>query len=203
MASLEKEQEVELARDLLAGNLGAFDRFVESFRTRLFQYSLLMCGQREDAEEVSQETLLKVFENLGQLREPEHVRSWVFRIAKNACLMKRRKSVFAPVRELSLDEFIPPMDHRGGERKLEIADWSALPDAQVLRSELRNVLQEAISELPEIYKSVLLLRDVEELSTEEAAQVLDVSEDVVKTRLHRARLAVRQKLDQYLKVRVN
>ena len=74
---------------------------------------------------------------------------------------------------------------------------------QVLRSELRNVLQEAISELPEIYKSVLLLRDVEELSTEESAQVLDVSEDVVKTRLHRARLAVRQKLDQYLKVRVN
>jgi RNA polymerase sigma-70 factor (ECF subfamily) len=203
MASLEKEREVELARDLLAGNLGAFDRFVESFRTRLFQYSLLMCGQREDAEEVSQETLLKVFENLAQLREPEHVRSWVFRIAKNACLMKRRKSVFAPVRELSLDEFIPLMDHRGGERKLEIADWSALPDAQVLRSELRNVLQEAISELPEIYKSVLLLRDVEELSTEEAAQVLDVSEDVVKTRLHRARLAVRQKLDQYLKVRAN
>ncbi len=203
MASLEKEQEVELARDLLAGNLGAFDRFVESFRTRLFQYSLLMCGQREDAEEVSQETLLKVFENLAQLREPEHVRSWVFRIAKNACLMKRRKSVFAPVRELSLDEFIPLMDHRGGERKLEIADWSALPDAQVLRSELRDVLQEAISELPEIYKSVLLLRDVEELSTEETAQVLEVSEDVVKTRLHRARLAVRQKLDQYLKVRVN
>ncbi len=203
MASLEKEQEVELARDLLAGNLGAFDRFVESFRTRLFQYSLLMCGQREDAEEVSQETLLKVFENLAQLREPEHVRSWVFRIAKNACLMKRRKSVFAPVRELSLDEFIPTMDHRGGERKLEIADWSALPDAQVLRSELRDVLQEAISELPEIYKSVLLLRDVEELSTEETAQVLEVSEDVVKTRLHRARLAVRQKLDQYLKVRVN
>lgn len=203
MASLEREPEVELARDLLAGNLGAFDRFVESFRTRLFQYSLLMCGQREDAEEVSQETLLKIFENLGQLREPEHIRSWVFRIAKNACLMKRRKSVFAPVRELSLDEFIPTMDQRSGERKLEIADWSALPDAQVLRSELRDVLQEAISELPEIYKSVLLLRDVEELSTEETAQVLEVSEDVVKTRLHRARLAVRQKLDQYLKVRVN
>jgi RNA polymerase sigma-70 factor (ECF subfamily) len=117
--------------------------------------------------------------------------------------MKRRKSVFAPVRELSLDEFIPSMDNRGGERKLEIADWSALPETQLLRSELRDVLQQAISELPEIYKSVLLLRDVEELSTEETAQVLDVSEDVVKTRLHRARLAVRQKLDQYLKVHVN
>ena len=63
-----------------------------------------MCGQREDAEEVAQDTLLKVFENFAQLREPEHVRSWVFRIARNACLMKRRKSVFAPVQELSLDE---------------------------------------------------------------------------------------------------
>lgn len=203
MASLDREQEVDLARQLVAGNLEAFDRFVEGFRTKLFQYSFLMCGQREDAEEVSQETLLKVFENLDQLREPERVRSWVFRIAKNACLMKRRKSVFAPVRELSLDEFIPSADHRGGERKLDIADWSALPDAQALRSELRDVLQEAISELPDIYKSVLLLRDVEELTTQETAQVLDVSDAVVKTRLHRARLAVRQKLDGYLKARVN
>ncbi len=203
MASLEKEAEVELARELLGGNLAAFDRFVESFRSRLFQYSLLVCGHREDAEEVAQDTLLKVFENFDQLREPERVRAWVFRIARNACLMKRRKSVFAPAYELSLDELMPVPGQGDGERKLEIADWSNLPDAGVLRTELKEVLKDAIRALPEIYRTVLLLRDVEELTTEEAAKILEVSGDVVKTRLHRARLAVRQKLDGYLRAAEN
>ncbi len=203
MASLGKEAEVELARELAAGNLAAFDDFVESFRTRLFQYSLLVCGHREDAEEVAQDTLLKVFENFDQLREPEHVRAWVFRIARNACLMKRRKSVFAPTQELSLDELMPAPGQAAGERKLEIADWSSLPETEVLRAELKEELENAIGGLPEIYKTVLLLRDVEDLSTAETAGILDVSEDVVKTRLHRARLAVRRSLDGYLRARAN
>ena len=87
-------EEVQLARDLMDGRMEAFDRFVEIFRTRIFQYSYLMCGHREDAEEVAQDALLNAFENFGSLREPEHVRPWMFRIARNACLMKRRKSVF-------------------------------------------------------------------------------------------------------------
>lgn len=199
MHSEEREREGELARRLMAGEPEAFDRFIDHFRPKIFQYSWLMCRDREDAEEVAQEALLKVFENLDRLREPERVRPWVFRIAKNACLMKRRKSVFAPSRELSLDEFLPAADGSGAERRLQIADWSNLPDDEVLRSELRHVLQEAIGELPETYRPVLLLRDVEELSTQETAQVLDIGEDVVKQRLHRARLAVRKKLDDYLR----
>jgi RNA polymerase sigma-70 factor (ECF subfamily) len=191
--------EIELARDLLAGKAEAFDRFVEVFRSKVFQYALMMCGHREDAEEVAQDTLFKVFESFDQLREPERVRAWVFRIARNACYMKRRKSVFAPTQELSLDDFLPHSEHDGSHRKLEIADWSALPDDQVLRSELRGVINQAIQELPEIYRAVILLRDVEELSTDETAQVLEINPDAVKTRLHRARLAVRQKLDAYLR----
>jgi RNA polymerase sigma-70 factor (ECF subfamily) len=198
---VDRETEIELARELLAGNPEAFERFVEHFRSKIFQYSWLMCGHREDAEEVAQETLLKVFENFDQLREPERVRAWVFRIAKNACLMKRRKSVFAPSpsQELSLDELMPVAHHDGDQVKLEIADWSSLPDQQLIRTELREVLRQAIAELPDLYRPVILLRDVEELSTEETAQVLDVSTDVVKTRLHRARLALRQKLDRHLR----
>jgi RNA polymerase sigma-70 factor (ECF subfamily) len=191
--------EIQLARDLLSGKPEAFDRFVEVFRTKIFQYTLLMCGHHEDAEEVAQDTLLKVFENIDQLREPERVRAWVFRIARNACYMKRRRSVFAPSQELSLEEFLPAADHSGERRKLEIADWSALPEDEYLRGELRRVIREAISELPDIYRSVILLRDMEELTTEEAAQALEVSQEVVKTRLHRARLAIRQKLDDYLR----
>ena len=126
------------------------------------------------------------------------MRAWVFRIARNACLMKRRKSVFAPAQELSIEDFLPRAGD-GETRKLEIADWSALPDDQYLKAELKTVIRQAISELPEIYRSVILLRDIEELTTEEAAQVLDVRQEVIKTRLHRARLAIREKLDAYLR----
>jgi RNA polymerase sigma-70 factor (ECF subfamily) len=196
---LEREAEVDLARRLMTGDANAFDRFVEHFRAKIFHYSWLMCGQREDAEDVAQDTLLKVFESFDQLREPERVRPWVFRIARNACLMKRRKSAFAPAQELSLDDFMPTLSHQGGHAKLQIADWSGLPDRQVMQSEMKQVLDRAISELPEDYKSVLLMRDVEELSTLETAQVFNLTQDVVKTRLHRARLAVRQKLDEYLR----
>jgi RNA polymerase sigma-70 factor, ECF subfamily len=191
--------DADIARNLLGGDLEAFDQFVGRYRTRIFQYTYMMCGHREDAEEVSQETLLKVFENLDQLREPERLKAWVFRIAKNACLMKRRKSIFAPAQELSLDELMPSFDGTGADRKLQIADWSALPEDVTLRTELRGELDKAIRQLPEIYRSVILLRDVEELSTEETAEILDVSTDVVKTRLHRGRLALRQKLDEYFR----
>ena len=199
MASTEVAEEVALARELLAGNAAAFDRFVAIFRAKLFQYSFLVCRQREDAEEITQETLLRVFQNLDQLKDPERIKAWVFRIARNACLMKRRKSVFAPERELSLDELMPASGHHNGQKKIEIADWSALPEDQAFRGELRRALDSAIAELPEIYKTVLLLRDVEELSTEETAGILDITTDTVKTRLHRGRLAVRKQLDEFLR----
>jgi RNA polymerase sigma-70 factor (ECF subfamily) len=186
---VDQKGEAELARALLAGESDAFERFVEHFRAKIFHYSWLMCGRPEDAEEVAQETLIKVFANIEQLREPERVRSWVFRIAKNACLMQRRKSIFAPAQEVSLAE-LPPT--------VEVADGSEPPDTELLRSELRAVLDRVIAELPPLNRSVVLLRDIEELSTEETAQILDVSPDVVKTRLHRGRVAMRQKLDCYL-----
>ncbi len=196
---VENASEAQLARDLLSGDLEAFDRFVDTYRTKLFQYSFMMCGQREDAEEVAQETLLKVFQSLDQLREPERLKAWVFTIARNACFMKRRKSVFAPTHELSLDELMPESTGDGEGRRIQIADWNALPDTEVLRKELRGELDRAITELPEIYRAVVLLRDVEELSTEETAEILGVSIETIKTRLHRARLALRQKLDEYLR----
>lgn len=194
-----KAADIQLAEDLLAGLPGAFDRFVETYRQKIFQYSYLMCGHREDAEEVAQEALLKVFEKLEQLREPAAIKGWVFRIARNACFMKRRKSTFAPDHEFSLDELMPSFRQDGDERKMEIADWKALPDAQAIHSQMAGKLYGAIEGLPDIYRSVIILRDMEELSTEETADVLDISQDTVKTRLHRARLAVRRALDEHLR----
>jgi RNA polymerase sigma-70 factor (ECF subfamily) len=198
MSAAPVSAEVDLARRLLGGDVSAFDPFVEAIRQKLFQYSYLTCGQREDAEEIAQETLMQAFQHFDQLREPEQVRAWIFRIARNFCLMKRRKSVFAPKGELSLDELRPSFN--GGEgRKLDIADWRQLPEQGALAGELSEVLRSAIRELPDLYQSTLLLRDVEGLSTKETAEVLDLTEDVVKQRLHRARLAVRKRIDGYLK----
>ncbi len=198
---MDRAAETALARQLLSGTTGAFDRFVQHFRSKIFNYSWLMCGQREDAEEVAQETLLRVFERFAELRDPERVRPWVFRIAKNACLTKRRRSLFAPSanEEISLDSLMPARNGEGGAMKLEIADWSHVPEDQAMRSQMQREMRRAIGELPEIYRAVILLRDVEELTTGETAQILDVTEDVVKTRLHRARLAVRKDLDARLR----
>ena len=186
---MDKLAETDLARALLAGEPDAFEKFVEHFRSKVFHYSWLMCGSPEDAEEVAQETLLKVFASIDQLREPERVRAWVFRIARNVCLMQRRKSVFAPAHELSLDE-LPP--------SAEVPDLAPAPEGNVLRAELRAVIDRVVAELPASYRAVVLLRDLEELTTEETAQILDLGTDVVKTRLHRGRAAMRQKLDCYI-----
>lgn len=194
--------EVEWAKRLLEGDATAFTPFVESFQSKIFQYTWMMCGQREDAEEVAQDTLLKVFESFDQLREPEHVKAWVFRIARNYCLMKRRRSVFAPERELSLDELMPGSmpgsDSPGTAASGRIPDQRELPEQGLLRKELNRELETAMQELPANYRSVVLLRDVEGLSTTEAAEALELSEDVVKQRLHRGRLALRKRLAGYL-----
>jgi RNA polymerase sigma-70 factor, ECF subfamily len=186
---LDRQQETDLARALVAGEPGAFEAFVEHFRSKIFHYSWLMCGHPDDAEEVAQETLLKVFENFDQLREPERARAWVFRIAKNACLMQRRRSVFAPAQELSIDELPPTTEPAGSD---------PAPDARLLHGELKAILDRLIVELPPTYRAVVLLRDVEDLSTEETAQILEITTDLVKTRLHRARKAMKQSLDCYL-----
>lgn len=173
--------EIDLARRLSAGDQSALNEFVNLFQHKVFQYSYLMCGQREDAEEVAQDTMLKVMENFNQLRHPERVRSWVFHIAKNVCILKRRKSIFAPAEEVPLDG-------------AQVADTGALPDLQAIANESTARLREAIRDLPDSYRAVLLLRDLEEFSTQETAEILSISEDLVKQRLHRARAALRDKL---------
>ena len=186
---MDRVHEADLARAVIAGEADAFEKFVEHFRSKIFHYSWLMCGRPEDAEEVAQETLLKVFESFDQLRDVERVRPWVFRIARNACLMQRRRSIFAPAHEISTDDLPVGTEPAGAEPP---------PDSEFLAGELRNVLDRAIAELPATYRPVAVLRDLEELSTEETAQILDIGTDVVKTRLHRARRALRETLDCYL-----
>ncbi len=167
--------EIELARRMKMGDAGAFDQFATIFGARLFQYSLALCRQREDAEDVVQETLMALQAKLPELREAESVRAWAFRIAKNNCLMQRRKSVFEPER---CYKFAEPQDASLSTAALD------------LLVSLREILQE----LPHELRMVFLLREVEKLSTDEAAHALEITADAVKSRLRRARREIRARL---------
>jgi len=183
----------ELLEAVKRDDPGAFDAFVDRYGRRLMAFGVRMCGHHEDAEDVFQETLLKAYLGLKDLREPKALRTWLYRVAANACRMKRRKE--KPSREISLDAFKPA----GFDEAMtaEIPDWSGLPDDATERAELRTALEKEIAQLPPDYRLVLLLRDVEGLSTQETADALQVRVPAVKMRLHRARMALRGQLEAF------
>ncbi len=171
----------------------AYDEFLKEYGNRLLNFGFRMCGDREDAKEVLQDTLLKTFEAIGNLKKPEAFTGWLYRIAHNACLMRRRHSKFLK-EEIALDEALP--DPSVVNTALP---WNRLPDEAILGGELKEKLRSAILNLPEGYRSVLVLRDLEGLDTRGVAEVLDLNTDVVKMRLHRARAKVRNELADYLR----
>lgn len=188
------DADVDLLERIQRDDPRAFDLFVEQYGRRLYGFSMRMCGEQEDARDTVQETLLQAFLSLKDLREPKALRSWLYRVASNACLMKRRKGKFEPDRELSLEELMP----RGGDGPAaEIPDRSDLPDGEVLREEARRAVRLAIESLPPHYRVVLVMRDMEQLSTREVSEALGLPETTVKMRLHRARLGVRQYLERH------
>lgn len=179
----------ELIERLQQKDPAAYDEFLNRFGRRLLNFGVRMCGDREDAKEVVQDTLMKTYESVHELKNRGAFKGWLYRIATNACLMRRRQSKFLK-EEISLDEAMP-----GGSVPADAAPWSRLPDEAVLNAEFRRQIHEAILQLPDGYRSVLVLRDMEGLDTEEAAQALGLSKDVVKMRLHRARAKLRNELE--------
>jgi RNA polymerase sigma-70 factor (ECF subfamily) len=170
----------------------AFDLFVDRYGDRIYGFGMRVCGEREDARDIAQETLIQAYQSLKSLKEPEALKSWLYRVASNACLMKRRRGKFEPRRELSLDELMPD---GGSASRSEIPDRASLPDEELARSEARKAVRRAIRSLAPHYRIVLVLRDMEQLSTREVAQALNLAETAVKMRLHRARLMVKKELE--------
>jgi RNA polymerase sigma-70 factor (ECF subfamily) len=169
----------------------AFEEFVRRYGGRILGFGMRVCGESEDAKDVAQETLLKSFRALKDVQEPEALRSWLYRVVSNACLMRRRKGKFEPKQELSLEELMP----RGREdAEIQIPDAASLPDDEAVREETRAAVRAGIEELAPEYRMVLLLRDIEQLSTRETATALQMNESTVKMRLHRARLMLRRVL---------
>lgn len=190
------DEDRALAEALIAGRPEAFEPFVERFGPLILNFGRRMCGQRDDADEVLQETLMKSYLSLKDLRDPAALKTWVYRVAANACLNMRRRGKSEPHHEIALEEVLPRPGPDGGPP--EIADWSNVPLDRLLKGELKAKLDQAILSLPKAYRVVLVLRDQEGLSTRQTAEVLGMSETLAKVRLHRARLALRKAMDAYL-----
>lgn len=173
-----------------AGAVEALERIVDRYGDPIFNFGLKMCGQSQDAEDIAQETFLSAFRYLNGFRGETKLKNWLFKIAARACLRKRRKKKGQPEQELSLEALAPP---EGGAR-FDIPDWSEDPADHLLRSEMRRILAEAVQALPPKYRIVFNLRDIEGFSTEETAEILEITPQAVKTRLHRARLFLRQRI---------
>lgn len=181
----------ELLRKIRDDEPGAFEAFVDRFGDRIYGFGVRMCGEREDARDVAQETLLQAYRSLKKLKHPEALRSWVFRVVSNACLMKRRKGNYQTNLEVPLEDLMPG---DGEDFSSMIPDPAPGADEELLLSETRETVRAAIDILPPHYRMVLMLRDMEHFSTRETADILDLPESTVKMRLHRARLMVRGEL---------
>ena len=185
-------EELVLVRAAKGGDDGAFNQLVERYDRNVFRIAQHITQNREDAEDVVQDAFLKAFTNLHQFQEQSKFYTWLVRIAVNEALMKLRRR--RPERTVSLDE-----DIQTGEDSVprEVADWSPNPEQNYNQAELREILTKTIQGLPPGFRTVFILRDVEGLSTEETADALELSIPAVKSRLLRARLQLRERLNRF------
>ena len=189
-----KDKDFELIRAINSGQYDRFPDLVKRYEQKLYNFSLRMCRDAADAEDTVQETFLNVFKYLKDFRYETKFKNWLYRVAASACIKKRRKSKFAPERELSLDEFFPQDEAEIPDR---VPNWAQMPLDMLLNNELLDKINQAIFSLPEKYRLVIVLRDIEGFSTAETAQILKLSPANVKVRLHRARLFLRDNLKGY------
>jgi RNA polymerase sigma-70 factor (ECF subfamily) len=183
--------EKELIEKAKTGDKHAFAGLVSAYSDRIYNLGLRILRNKEDAEDILQESFLTVLEKLHTFDGRSSFFTWIYRIATNASLMKLRKK--KPVyTDLSED----PANGQRFEEKILI-DWSQNPLLDLQNKEIKKTLNDAIKELPEIYRTVFVLRDIEHLSIRETGQILDISEENVKIRLRRARLFLRDKITTF------
>lgn len=168
----------------------ALEQALELLQSTVFSFSMKVCGQREDAEDTMQEVLVKALPYLPKFASPRALLVWLYKVAKNRCLMSRRKSKFAPKQDMSLDELMPDRHDLARLAK----EGPVNPESLAIRSQQARCLREVIQELPPQYRIILVLRDMEGLTDEEVGDITGLRAGNVRVRLHRARLFVRQKL---------
>lgn len=188
------ESDQDLVERLKAGEEAAFEPLLARYQGKVFRLAMSMTRNQEDAEEVLQDVFLTVYRKITSFDGRSAFGTWLYRIAVNAALMKLRGR--GPV-QASIEEFLPQFTEDGQHARM-VVDWTPGPEEQLLRQERTQVVREAIEGLPPDYKAVLVLRDLEGLSNEEAAEAMGISVLAVKARLHRARLVLRGKLERYM-----
>jgi RNA polymerase sigma-70 factor (ECF subfamily) len=187
----------ELLHRLQAGDPLAFAQLVEENENQIYNLALRMLNNPQEAEDVLQETFLSAFKALPGFEGRSSLSTWLYRIASNASLMRLRKKQPDTV---SVDE--PLTLEEGDMVPRQLVDWSGIPEEILLSGESRQVMDAAVAKLPEALRVVFILRDIEGLSTQETGEVVGLSEGAVKTRLHRARLQLREMLSAYFAERV-
>jgi len=174
------------------GDVTAFEQLVKRYDRKLFRIAQSVTHNREDSQDVVQEAFLKAYQHLSDFREDSQFSTWLIRITVNQSLMKLRKH--RAIRETSLDEGFQP---DGDMLPIEVTDWAPNPEQLYWASELRNILVKTLEELSPILRTVFVLRDVEGLTIDQTAEVLNISHTAVKARLWRSRLQLRESLNKY------
>ena len=184
-----------LAR-LQAGEEQALSDLADTYSAKIYQLAFRYLRNKEDAEEVTQDVLFKVYRKVGEFRGDAALSSWIYRITFNAAMSRLRTAQY---QRSQAEERREAASESGGEpqRPADVADWSDLADEQVLRSQLRQRVMRAILALPAIYRAPVMLRDIQGMSTEEASAMLRVKDQTLKSRLHRGRLILRKQLADF------
>ncbi|HNC07903.1 MAG TPA: sigma-70 family RNA polymerase sigma factor [Anaerolineales bacterium] len=181
---------------LRAGDRAEFARVVDAYSTPIYRLGLKMLGNPQDAEDVLQNTFLNALTHLDSFEGRSSISTWLYRIASNEALMliRRKKNI------INIDDFQP--EEEDAPLPEIFVDWSALPESELLSGESKKALDEAVKKLPEPLRMVFLLRDIEGLSIKDTAEILNLTETTVKTRLLRARMSLRENLSTYYSERM-
>ena len=188
------DEDSQLLARLRQKDAAAFEVLVRSHGGRMMSVALRMMRHETDAQDVVQEAFLSAFKALPQFSGQSRLSTWLHRIVINAALMKLRAKQRKP--ESSIEDLLPHFKNDGHVADVA-ADWSASAEEAMLQAETRQFVRQSIDRLPDSYRTVLILRDLEDLSTSETAAILEVSVDLIKTRLHRARQALRTLLEHH------
>jgi RNA polymerase sigma-70 factor (ECF subfamily) len=182
-----------LVRNAAAGDRLAMEQLLMRAQEAAYRFSLLVCGHPEDAEDVMQDALLKTYQYVNRIDQPDAFRTWLYSTVRNACLMKRRRRAGEPARFESIERGLDRPD--GATAAIDVADRARPVDEQLIADGMDRRLREALGKLPPEYRMIVVMREMEGLSTREVSAVTGYSEANVKTRLHRARLMLRQSLE--------
>ena len=193
------DTDLSLVERLQRGDATALERLIERHGSRVYRLAYQITRNEADAEEVVQDVFLAVFRKIHTFEGRAALGSWLYRVATNAALIKRRSR--RADREVPLEPQPPSFladGHRAGDPAYLATDWSDTPEAELLSRETREILHRTIDGLPDAYRAVLVLRDIEGLSNEEVAEAVGDTVPAVKSRIHRARMVLREELTRHL-----